>query len=185
MLPRFLTMKKISVLLFVCIASGHLIFAQGFYEISRDKNGSKVLKGIITRSDLSKDTAFSWFFENQKGYKPYAEAVNSIRKNRDSIQLIAFSGTWCADSKYIIPKFFSLLDSADFPAERVTLIGVDRNKTTTSHLAEAFNILSVPTLIVMKEGKEIGRVVEYGKYGMFDKELGEIIKNMNTTLIAK
>jgi hypothetical protein len=28
----------------------------------------------------------------------------------------------------------------------------------------------------MKEGKEIGRVVEYGKSGMFEKDLGEILK---------
>jgi hypothetical protein len=35
--------------------------------------------------------------------------------------------------------------------------------------------LNVPTIIVLKDGKEIGRVVEYGKTGMFDKELGEII----------
>jgi hypothetical protein len=27
----------------------------------------------------------------------------------------------------------------------------------------------------MKEGKEVARVVEYGKYGQIDKELGEIV----------
>jgi hypothetical protein len=34
----------------------------------------------------------------------------------------------------------------------------------------------VPTIIVMKSGKEIGRVVEYGKSGEWDKELLELIK---------
>ena len=174
-------MKKIVVLVLVFIGLSDFIIGQDFYEISRDRNGSKILKGIITRNDLSSDTAFSWFHENQKGYKPYADAVTSIRKNKDNVQLIAFSGTWCGDSKFIIPKFFSLLDSAAFSQDRLTLIAVDRKKTTTSHLAEAFNIISIPTLIVMKEGKEIGRVVEYGKNGMFDKELGEIIKSINTT----
>ena len=38
-------------------------------------------------------------------------------------------------------------------------------------------MVNVPTIIVMKDGKEIGRVVEYGKNGMFDKELGEIINH--------
>lgn len=147
------------------------------YEVSRDRNGSKVLKGFITREDLLKDSAFQWFQENQAGYKPYAEAVSILKKHSDSIQLIAFSGTWCSDSKFVIPKFYVLLDSAGFPQQRLTMIGVDREKTTTSHLAEAFNITGIPTLIVMKNGKELGRVVEYGKYGMFDKELGEIIKN--------
>jgi hypothetical protein len=35
----------------------------------------------------------------------------------------------------------------------------------------------VPTIIVYKNGKELGRVVEYGKYGVFDKELAEIINS--------
>jgi hypothetical protein len=42
-------------------------------------------------------------------------------------------------------------------------------------LSEALGVVNVPTIIVMKEGKEIGRVVEYGKTGVWDKELGEII----------
>jgi hypothetical protein len=61
------------------------------------------------------------------------------------------------------------------------LIGVDRSKKTLSHLAEAMNIVDVPTIIVMKDGKEAGRVVEYGKYGLFDKELGEIIASIPTS----
>ena len=36
------------------------------------------------------------------------------------------------------------------------------------------NIINVPTVMVMKEGKEVGRVVEYGHYGMVEKELAEI-----------
>jgi len=59
------------------------------------------------------------------------------------------------------------------------LIGVDRAKKTLSHLTEALNITNVPTIIVMKKGKEIGRVVEYGKYGLYDMELGEIIKKLD------
>ncbi|MBK7291849.1 MAG: thioredoxin family protein [Chitinophagaceae bacterium] len=56
---------------------------------------------------------------------------------------------------------------------------MDRAKKTLSHLTEALNITNVPTIIVMKNGKEIGRVVEYGKYGLFDMELGEILKKLD------
>jgi len=30
----------------------------------------------------------------------------------------------------------------------------------------------------MKDGKEVGRVVEYGKTGKWDTELGQILKNL-------
>jgi thiol-disulfide isomerase/thioredoxin len=102
-----------------------------------------------------------------------------LKKNKDSIQLLVFMGTWCEDSHSVIPKFYTLLDSAGFSKDRVTLIGVDRNKTTLSHLTEALDIKNVPTIIVMKNGKEQGRVIEYGKYGLFDIDLGQILKAMD------
>ncbi|MBK7347662.1 MAG: hypothetical protein IPI98_12365 [Chitinophagaceae bacterium] len=44
------------------------------------------------------------------------------------------------------------------------------------NLTAAFNIINVPTIIVMKEGKEVGRVVEYGKTGQWDKELTGLLQ---------
>jgi len=174
-------MKKILILIItvflVCVAGGS-VFAQSQAEISRDDEGNKVLKGIISRSDLENDTAFAgWWTENLKGYTPQSQAVAELKKNQH-IQFITFMGTWCSDSKFIVPKFYSLLDAAGFPKDRVTLIGVDREKKTLSHLAEALNIENVPTIIVLNNGKEIGRVVEYGNSGAFDKDLGQIIASI-------
>jgi thiol-disulfide isomerase/thioredoxin len=173
-------MKKILILISCCFLFSGAIFAQSQAEISRDSVGNKILKGIISRKELETDTAFSWWAENLKGYTPQSQALTELKKNK-SIEFIAFIGTWCSDSKFIIPKFFSFIDAAGFPGDRVTLIGVDRSKKTLSHLAEAMNIIDVPTIIVMKDGKEAGRVVEYGKYGLFDKELGEIIASIPTS----
>jgi thiol-disulfide isomerase/thioredoxin len=149
--------------------------AQTTSEVSRDSYGHKMLKGIITRQDLATDTAFKWFAESGKDYKPYEAALLALRKNKDSLSFIVFGGTWCSDTRFIVPKFFVLLDSAGISGDRVTLFGVDQKKKTIARLSETFNITNVPTIIVLKNGKEIGRVVEYGKQGMFDKELGEVI----------
>ena len=126
---------------------------------------------------LTGDSTFKWYAENLKGYKPNAAALEGLKKHKDSIQFIVFMGTWCEDSHIVIPKFFALTDAAGFPQDRITLLGVDRNKKTLSHLSEALNADKAPTIIVMKNGKEMGRVVEFGKYGLFDLDLGEILKN--------
>jgi thiol-disulfide isomerase/thioredoxin len=144
-------------------------------EITKDDNGNKVIRGFISRKELATDTSFAWFTKNQKDYVPDEGALKALRANKDSINIIAFGGTWCGDTKYILPKFYVLADAAGLSADRITLIGVDHNKKTIQHLSEAFNIENVPTIIVMKNGKEIGRVVEYGSHGMFDRDLGEII----------
>jgi len=154
----------------VVFFSAQAVFAQT--EISYDGSG-KIIKGFMNRTDL--DTAFTWFKQNQQGFIPQANAVQAFQTQKDSINIIAFGGTWCGDTRFLLPKFYSLTDAAGFSQDRITLIGVDRSKKTIQHLTEAFNITRVPTFIVMKNGKEIGRVVEYGKTGMFDKELGEII----------
>ena len=150
----------------------------GQYQVLSERPNEKSLVGIISREALTSDTSFHWYANSLKGYKPNADAVAGLKKNADSIQVLIFMGTWCEDSHYIIPKFDALTDSAGFSKERITLIGTNRNKKTLSHLAEALGITNVPTIIVLKKGKEIGRVVEYGKTGMFDKDLAEIFRSL-------
>lgn len=149
--------------------------AQNQYEVLVERPGEKSLKGIITRSVLESDTSFKWYATNFKAYSPRPDAMEALKKNADSIQLLVFMGTWCEDSHFIIPKLFALADAAGFSQEHITLIGTDRNKRTLSNLTDALNVKNVPTIIVFRNGRELGRIIEYGKYGMFDKELGEII----------
>ena len=169
-------MKKLFVfaiaLLFVLYA-----FAQSSVEVSRDGQGNKVLKGFITKKDLVTDTAFTWFAQNQKGFTLNPNVVKQYNAAKDSINIIVFGGTWCGDTKHLLPNFIATTDAAGFPDNHITLIGVDRNKKTLFNLSEAFGITNVPTFIVMKNGKELGRVVEYGKIGAPEKEIAQMIAN--------
>lgn len=164
-------MKRFFVLGLV-LFSVQALFAQT--EITYDGSG-KIIKGFMNRTDL--DTAFTWFKQNQQGYTPEANALKALSAQKDSINIVVFGGTWCGDTRYLLPRFYSFADVAGFSQDRITLIGVDRSKKTIQHLTDVFNVTRVPTFIVMKNGKEVGRVVEYGKTGMFDKELGEIISS--------
>jgi thiol-disulfide isomerase/thioredoxin len=161
----------------ILVLSSFLVRAQlsGQAQVLRDTDGSKILRGIIFRETLAADSSYSWYAPSAQDYTPYKKAVESLAEHRDSLQLIVFMGTWCHDSQYVIPKFYRLMDASHIQAKQISLFGVDRDKKTLGPLADALNVVNVPTIIVMKDGKEMGRVVEYGKYGMFDKELGEIV----------
>lgn len=139
------------------------------------EGGNKIIKGFMSRADLANEPAFTWLAENSKGFTPDAAALAAFKAQKDSIYVIAFGGTWCGDSKYLLPKFLVLADAAGLAPDHITLIGVDRSKKTVQHLSETFKVDRIPTFIVMKNGKEIGRVSEYGTTGMFDRELGEIV----------
>jgi thiol-disulfide isomerase/thioredoxin len=134
-----------------------------------------VLKGFISRQQLATDPAFAWFAQNSKGYTPDAATVTALKNAKDSVYVLAFGGTWCDDTKAILPKFYALTDAAGLAQDHITLLGVDHSKKTIQQLSEIFNVTRVPTFIILKNGKEVGRVVEYGKTGMWDKELGEVV----------
>lgn len=160
------------VLLFLSINS----FAQVQYEVSKDpQNGQKTLKGILSRELLLNDAEFSWMKNDISWYKPNAECVANLTAVKDTIQLIVFVGTWCEDSQIVFPQLLKMLDQVGFDMKRLTVVGVDRKKTTLGHLTEALNVTKAPTIMVLKGGKEIGRVEEFGKYGIYDKELAEVL----------
>jgi len=153
--------------------------AQKTYEIlsdSEDQN-SKMLRGAISKEDITTDTSFfKWYAESRRIYsRPDSSIVAAFRENKDKIYFIVFGGTWCEDTHYILPKLFKLQEESGFPENRITLFALDRNKHSTENIAEALNVISVPTIVVMKDGKEIGRIIEYGKTGYWDKELAGII----------
>lgn len=152
-------------------------FSQLQYEVSPDPNHpeQKILKGIISKQVIKNDTAYKWYAVNQKSYTSSDTAIVGSLQRNNSVQYVVFGGTWCDDTRFILPKFFMLQEKAGIADDRISFFGVDRQKKTIGNLSSALNITNVPTIIVMKNGKEIGRVIEYGKTGKWDKELADIV----------
>lgn len=144
------------------------------YEVSYDEKNRKVLRGLLSRADIESDTSFSWFQKNYKLGKPDANAVEAFKEHANDFQMLIFAGTWCPDTHNLLPEFYRLADASGYADSSITLIGVDHNKTTLDNLSKTFHLVDVPTFIVMKNGKEVGRVVEYGESGEAMKELGKI-----------
>jgi thiol-disulfide isomerase/thioredoxin len=172
-------MKRVLLSVLIVIAAVSVSSAQSQFVVYPDTAhaGQKVYKGILTKEDLVSDTSFKWFAANQKWYTPQTTAVYAMKLNKDNIELLVYMGTWCEDSHVIIPHLYKLADMTGFDSKKITLVGTDRYKKTLSHLSEALNVKNVPTIIVLRNGKELGRVIEYGKYGIYDKELAEILTN--------
>mgnify|MGYP003575279763 CR=1 FL=1 len=140
-----------------------------------EASGQKYIKGFVSKQKLTTDPAYGWFHRQTEDYTPEADVVAAFKAAKDSIRILAFSGLWCDDTKYIIPRFFAITDAAGMDSSRIVMLGVDRDKKTIELMSETFNVTLVPTIIVLKNGKEVGRVVEYGKGGMFDQDLKEIV----------
>ena len=77
-----------------------------------------------------------------------------------------FLGTWCSDSRREVPRLWKALDETGgaVPFE-VHYIGVDREKKEPAAVAEN-SVLFLPTFIVRRGGREVGRIVETSPNGI-------------------
>jgi hypothetical protein len=143
-------------LLIACTAQ-----AQKPYAISKDEEtGGLVFKGPIALADLNGEPTFKWMKKGMDSYEPDANAITYLTKALQPYTLIVLMGTWCDDSQNLIPKLAKVLQASKFPAGHMAMWGVDRAKQTGGIEHRTFELKKVPTIIVFKGNKEIGRIVE-------------------------
>lgn len=141
-------------------------------ETSETEQG--MLVGKFTKEDLRQEPYASWFNSGYENFGPSDEAMETIKENISKYEITAFMGTWCPDSQREVPKFFKILDEAGYDLSKLTIIGVDRNKSTPENLEEGWELDRVPTFIFTKDGKEVNRFVEYAKESI-EEDIAKIV----------
>lgn len=169
-------MKKFLILVILTGTIG-VVRAQSPYvsQVDAKHPEQHILNGIITKYALQNDPDYKWYMSSQYSYAPTEKIVGALQAAKDNVQYVVFGGTWCEDTQFVLPKFFKLQEASGIPDSKISFFAVDRNKKTIGGIADAFKIINVPTIIVMKDGKEVGRVVEYGTTGSWDKELAGLL----------
>lgn len=97
-------------------------------------------------------------------YTPYYRAVESIGKTEGTVEVLAFYGTWCKDSRREVPRLLKLADVlADEPVDfYVDLIPVNRQHLRLDG-GQPVSVVRTPTLVVYLNGRPIGRIEEKAK----------------------
>jgi thiol-disulfide isomerase/thioredoxin len=129
-------------------------------------NKQTILYGQIERIDLSKEPHSRWYDSAYKAYQPEKKMIETIRKvNTNDITIEAFFGSWCGDSKREMPRMLKVFDLSGIAPSQVLLIAVGDGdslyKQSPGHQEKSKGIFRVPTFIIYKKGKEIGRVNEF------------------------
>ncbi len=83
--------------------------------------------------------------------------LNTVKNNQlstanDNFAVVDFSASWCGPCKMLAPVFHGLAEEST-GTDTFYSVDVDENRA----LAQEFNIYSVPTLVVLKNGKEVAR----------------------------
>ena len=88
--------------------------------------------------------------------------------NSDENFLIDFYADWCGPCKMLAPVIDNISNS--YSNINVAKINIDEN----SDLARKYNVLSIPTLLFFKQGKEFNRITGF----VPEEKIVEIIKMM-------
>jgi hypothetical protein len=69
-------------------------------------------------------------------------------------------GPWCSDSAREVPRFIALLSALKDDAPETRWVAVDRDKREPVSEVRRLGIERVPTFVVSRGGRELGRIVE-------------------------
>lgn len=152
-------MKYLPVLVIVCF----LTSCATVQKVTAVKDKSGNLVGVANKNTFMQTPYQKWFVSNYENYTVDQSAIPELTKHLKGIIIKGFMGTWCGDSKRETPRFYKILEAASFNLKNFELITVNRSKKTPDNLQQGLNIIRVPTFIFYKNGKEIGRYVEYAR----------------------
>lgn len=135
---------------------------------------SPVLMGKIERK-MIENPQYPWFQENSASYTYNNSAIEDIKKKKENIEVVAFVGLWCGDCQRQLPPFCKIMEKAEI--QNFQMIGLDRQKKSSDGLESSYNIERVPTFIFLKQGKEIGRIIEFPKKTLEEDTLEILSQN--------
>ena len=125
---------------------------------------STFILGYFNLNRLQQMPYATWFASGYDEYKYNPDAIDRLKQiGKSDLSLKIIMGTWCSDSRREIPRLMRVLNTSDFPPDKVELIGVDKEKHSPIANFDSFNIQRVPTIIIYKNNMEIGRIIETPK----------------------
>jgi thiol-disulfide isomerase/thioredoxin len=132
-------------------------------EVTREE-GKPILLGKCTREGMLREPHRKWFNSEYQGYKVDQSLLDMAKPYLKDVDIMLFMGTWCSDSRREVPHFYRILDYLKFREKKLLVVNLDNHpdhrKQSPQHEEQGWNIEYVPTFVFLKNGKEIGRIVE-------------------------
>lgn len=125
----------------------------------------EILTGVVTRQQIEA-AAPAWTSLAAQSQID-AKAAHELTEVAPGAEVTIYFGTWCSDSRREVSRFWHALDAAGAGVPfTVRYVAVDRSKEVPEELAAKADLQYVPTFVVERGGREVGRVVETAVSGI-------------------
>lgn len=152
-------MKKITIFL-ILLLNVNSLFSQSDSLHKHMAHDSDLIVGECKRFELQRGKFGEFFFEEYRNYEPDREILDNIKNKIFDCSITVVIGSWCHDSHQQVPRFMKILDVIDYNTNYLVEICVDKEKAAGDYDISALNIEKVPTFIVFRDNKELGRIIE-------------------------
>lgn len=137
--------------------------------------------GKISLEEFKETVHATWFNRYYKAYQPNEKTVEKLSQliGEREIEVEAYFGTWCPDSRRELPRLIKLLDLSGWDTNQIKLVGVNRSKeipNASKEEVERIQLKMIPTFIILENGIEINRFVEYAIETM-EKDILRILED--------
>ncbi|MDF1696084.1 MAG: hypothetical protein P1U56_09645 [Saprospiraceae bacterium] len=161
-------------ILFVCSI---LFSVQLLGQQYKDEKGNMHLWGTCNLEELFAEPYHDWYQKSSEDYS--STLTEEDGKLFADVGVKIFIGTWCGDTKFLVPKFVKTWESMGLDIENLQFIALHNKdeyyKQGPNNETHGLNIHKVPTFIFEKEGEEIGRIVERTIFNL-DTDMLQIAK---------
>jgi hypothetical protein len=138
------------------------------------------LVGHVARSEVEK---LPKWIDAKKQDDPDPAAAKALASVPAGAKVRVFFGTWCGDSRREVTRFWKALDLAGKVPFEVEYVAVDHAKHAPGDLEAGAGLRYVPTFIVVRDGKEIGRIIESSPNGI-EVDLGKLLRGERGGVIS-
>ncbi len=108
-------------------------------------------------------------------FQPESDMIDAFKSKLDAgMRIDVYLGLWCKDSRNNVPAFIKIMKLAAGSSQVRYFDLARKENKETRFFVEELQVDKVPTFIVFREGREIGRIIENPKVGMME-DLMEIV----------
>jgi hypothetical protein len=142
------------------------------------RNGLKhALQSLFSRRQevaTAKTTPLAEYVAGNRGFQSMYDVcqadpglIETLKAALPSAHVVVVSEYWCGDSRRLVPRLARVLECLpDWTAEVHSWNSTTRDKP--------WQVRAIPTVIVLQDGHEVGRVVERPQSGALEEDLLKI-----------
>lgn len=142
-------------------------------------DGAPMWVGKVQRTHMTQSPFDDWFNPGYESYVPDSIAVAALTELPETVEIEVYLGTWCSDSTRDLPRLYRVMDAAGIREEKTRMYALSDHpgtfKQSPGGTEEDYLIHRTPTILVLQDGQEMGRIVQNANQTI-EQDLVNILK---------